>query len=177
MINFDVDTSSFQSFTREAIKNLDVESQLKVLRGFALKFIGEVVPKTPVDTGQARGGWTAMKGSVTATQGGFGRIGPGAVEGRRKSSYTETKRGGQVTLIIHNGVPHIVYLELGSSQQAPSGFVRQTMREMAKDLTEDMRREIEAELRLANIHARRTSGLRQGIGRRPSSGRLNIARR
>lgn len=172
MINFDVDISEFQAFTHEAVKNLDVESQLKVLRGFALKFIGEVVPKTPVDTSQARGGWTAMKGSGLGLE-----MGPGAAEGRRQSSYTESKRGKEASLTIHNGVPHIVYLELGSSQQAPSGFVRQTMREMAKDLTEVMQREVMEELRSANEAARRATGLRQGIGRRPSSGPVEIARR
>ena len=162
MINFDVDTRGFQTFTQEAVKGLDADDQLKILRGIALKFISEVVPRTPVDTGQARGGWTAMKGSSRSVR--IGGEPGGASRGRKQGRYKESKGRGEAGLEIFNGVPHIVYLELGSSQQAPGGFVRQVIREMqAKgEVTREFKRELEKQLRLANIKARALSGLRQG---------------
>jgi hypothetical protein len=171
MMEFDVDIRGFQSFTQEAVKNLDADQQLKVLRALALTFVGKVVPRTPVDTGQARGGWSAMGGTSVLAKG------PGAALGRQQSDYKESTAGGQASIEITNGVPHIVYLELGSSQQAPSGFVRLTLREMVPAFRDTTMREVEKELRLANIKSRRATGLRQGLGSRDYGTRANVMRK
>lgn len=183
MIDFKVETDQFQEFTRKAVENLDVDDQLKVLRAFTLKFIGEVIPLTPVDTGQARAGWSAASGrlggvkalatSIELTGGDHGE----QEAGRRMSSYRETKRNGVAGIELVNGVPHIVYLELGSSDQAPSGFVRLTLREMASELTDDMRVELVKSLEKANAEARLATGLRQGSGPRSPLGPQAIRNR
>lgn len=156
----DVDTRMWDEFTEQATRELDTEQQKKWIRAMALEFIKEVIPRTPVDTGRARAGWTLE------------RRGP-------DNSYfrVNTRLFGGAEGQIFNGVPYISYLELGSSQQAPGGFVRQTLREISGNLVEESERRTEAALRAANIKARRKIGLRQGIGRRPSSGRYNLRAR
>lgn len=177
-IDFSVETEMMERFVQRSIENVtEPAERKKALRSISLLFIEAVVPITPKDTGRAQGGWTAMRGSVKATKGGYGRMGPGAVQGRRESSYRIVIKGSEAYAEILNGVPYIAYLELGSSQQAPAGFVRIAMRRVAKKAGKDIGRRTEAALRLANIQARREIGLRQGIGRRPGSGRLNIRRR
>lgn len=174
----DVDIRGWDAFVEQATAEMDTEQEAKFVRAMALTFIGAVIPRTPVDTGRARGGWTAMRGSVTATQGAYGQLGPGAVQGRRESSFT-FKSGPRTGTYaeIFNGVPYITYLELGSSQQAPSGFVRLTLRELSGEMAREGERRTEAALRLANIKSRAQIGLRQGLGRAPGSGRANLGRR
>ena len=65
-----------------------------------------IVIATPVDTGQARASWRLNKTKNTATE----------VEWR-----------------IVNGVPYIVFLELGSSKQAANGMVRVNLDKFIKD--------------------------------------------
>jgi len=156
----EVDTRGWEAFTEEATREMDDKQQSKFVRAMALKFIGEVVPRTPVDTGRARSGWT------------MDRRGPDG------SFYKERRRFlGGVEGQIFNGVPYISYLELGSSQQAPSGFVRLTLRELSGEMAKEGERRTEAALRLANAKARAKIGLRQGLGPRDPDGRANLLRR
>lgn len=60
--------------------------------------------RTPIATGQARRGWTAPK---------------------------MTERGPRLEVSIKNGEDYIVALEFGSSQQAPTGMLRNSMRRIA----------------------------------------------
>jgi len=181
MITAAVDTRAFQVWTKEAAKELNNADRLKLYRALALKFLEKVIPRTPVDNGQARGGWTAASRRLPGVRG--IRIGGAdrAMEelGRSQSSYKEkgARGGGEIAIEIFNGVPHIVYLELGSSQQAPGGFIRLTTREMMGDLIKGELRRTEAAFRAANIKARRATGLRQGLGPRDPLGRANLLRR
>lgn len=169
MINGYVDTTGFDVFTEELAKGLDGPERTKLMRALAFKFIGKVIPRTPVDTGRARGGWTAMPRTAGLASGSKAR------EGRAVSSYTEKgRRTDKFSIEVHNGVPYISYLELGSSQQAPGGFIRLTLREMmATEGTPEIARSIEAQMRLANIKARAAIGLKQGLGPRKHGGRAN----
>ena len=60
--------------------------------------------RTPIDTGQARRGWAAPE---------------------------MTESGDRLEVFITNEVEYIVALEFGHSQQAPTGMLRNSMREIA----------------------------------------------
>jgi len=68
--------------------------------------------RTPKDTGHARGSWTIGRDSSVP--------------------FLQFELG--------NGVEYIVYLEFGSSKQAPTGMVRVTLNEQAGALSEIARR-------------------------------------
>lgn len=171
MILSEVDTAQFDAMVDEALDTLsDPNEQRTYIRAIALDFVQRVIPQTPVDTGRARAGWTAVPRSPRVG-------GQGASLGRSESEYKERRGRGRFSATLTNAVPYITYLELGSSQQAPSGFVRLTLREMSGQAAKEGARRTEAALRLANIKARRMAGVHQGIGRRPGSGRFNIRRR
>ncbi len=184
MITGDVDIREFQEFTRQAIKKIE-DPRLKriALRGYALKFLQRVIPDTPVKTGRARAAWTAASGKlpgVNAIKIGGNDHGE-QLRGRTEGQYKESTRStnpASWSIEIFNGAPHITYLELGASNQAPSGMVRINLREMAtKDIAHGERRRIEKAMRVANIKARRTHGLRQGKMKRNAMGRANLRRR
>ena len=60
--------------------------------------------RTPIDTGQARRGWSAPR---------------------------LTEAGKKMQVSIENHVEYIIALEFGSSQQAPTGMLRNSMRQIA----------------------------------------------
>lgn len=84
----------------------------------------EVVTETPVDLGQARGGWklTAMqketRSPVAPPEGSTLPAPPVKIDGRLRA-------GG--TLYLTNGVAHIVFLNEGSSKNAPPQFIEQSL--------------------------------------------------
>ena len=86
----------------------------------------DVILKTPVDTGRARGGWGAGAEAVgirvPAKQ--------GHAEGRARSEFSAAKRGNAVRLVTTNRVDYIEHLEAGTSTQAPFGMVRLAYREL-----------------------------------------------
>lgn len=84
----------------------------------------EVILKTPVDTGRARGNWQAAIGSKPA----------GTLEREDKSGQLAINEAaakvagfslGQ-TLYLTNNLPYAMRLEYGYSKQAPAGMVRLT---------------------------------------------------
>jgi hypothetical protein len=175
-IRGDVNTEVFDTFLQEFSKDMDREAKGNFLRATALEFIKTVVPLTPVDFGQARAGWAAASYRLSA---GLRFSGQKAAEGRRQGTYTERiNKGDRQFIEIGNGVEHIEYLEMGSSQQAPSGMVRLSLRKIVAKARGEAHRSVEAAIRAANIKARRAIGLRQGKSKRIGPGtRQNIARR
>lgn len=112
---------------------LTEELTTNVAKKTALDIMAAVVVPTPTDTGQARAGWLISTGSRTdaapsreefeAHQGdGI----PPKMEGEevisRASDAVEGAEFGQV-IFVQNNVGHIVFLNEGSSIQAPSKFV------------------------------------------------------
>lgn len=74
-----------------------------------------IVSRTPVDTGRARANWFLDFGGFSAKT----TSGVGAPSTTRGATWTITS--GNV--FIHNSVEYIVYLDEGSSAQAPQGIV------------------------------------------------------
>jgi hypothetical protein len=115
----------------------------RVGRQIFFELLKRVILKTPVDTGRARGGWGAgaevygiriPQGGGRGADGRFTSGGAGAAEGRALSEYTETTTGTTIRLRCVNNVVYIVFLEHGSSDQAPIGMVRISMMEVEQML-------------------------------------------
>lgn len=174
-----VDDLGFRTMVNALVDQIEDEGlRTKAIRAYALKFIEAVVPATPVDKGRARGGWTAAQTRIPQVS--TLRTGPNAEQGRQESRYTEkglNTPGAKIHAEIFNGVPYITFLELGSSRQAPSGFVRIALRELLTEMTDGEKRRVEAAIPAANEKARRVSGVRQGGPTRSTSGHINLRRR
>lgn len=131
--SFKVETSRFDAFADRLLAGFTVDQQEIMLRALGLKFLAQVAPQTPVDTGRARAGWAAMadaEGMPLPLRGQREAIAKGRAEG----SF-ELLRGRQsATLRIRNAVPYIVPLEYGHSDKAPAGFVRITLRQMRREM-------------------------------------------
>ena len=155
----------YSTFLKEFSGEIQSPGKKRVAsRALSLLFLGEVIPETPVDTGRARGGWTASPHYNNFNVGGSDQ--DEVLKGRLESDYNErqTRRGWTIEII--NGVRHIVPLELGSSLQAPAGFARKTLAKLSGKFREKELRRVVAAIRLANIRARAQFGIRQGLGAR-----------
>jgi len=156
-----LETEKFERFTRKLVRGMSQRGASKALRGTALEFIGRVVDRTPVRTGRAQWGWTAYAERHGYPHGAGGDDMEGRAEGLEASSYRDESRGFREPFIeIINGVVYIVPLEYGHSEQAPAGFMRITMREIAAGqvMTLKLQAELETQIAKANVGA--------GLGRR-----------
>ena len=88
----------------------------KAFRALILECAKRVIFRTPVDTGRARGNWQISIGSPTTSE--FDEDEDGRVTIMGVRSDTKDVDAGQVVYLL-NGVPYIIYLERGSSDQAP----------------------------------------------------------
>lgn len=117
---------SFDTFSLEVeqfAKGLMPKQVLILQKKIALEALARVVQKTPVDTGRARGNWqvtvgTPAEGELAVT----GRVEPA-------SSGLAALKPFDVVYIVNN-VDYIIYLEGGSSGQAPAGMVAVTVEEL-----------------------------------------------
>lgn len=131
----DFDIEGFRQWTELAIKEVERDAARKVLRALALDFIRRVIEKTPVDFGRARAGWASFAVKMgRSPRIGKGRAGKETTEeqakGLAEGSFKESFRGADQFIDIINGVSYIVFLEFGSSDQAPGGMMRITFKEM-----------------------------------------------
>lgn len=93
----------------------------EIKKAIAKEFLTNVVPATPVDTGQARSNWNVSLGSPSfVTRPTEGRSGDAALQrGVRAIGRAQAGQG----IHIANGLPYIQRLNEGWSAQAPSGFI------------------------------------------------------
>jgi hypothetical protein len=93
-------------------------------RKIALDAFSEVILKTPVDTGRARGNWQVAIGSVPS-----GTVEIDDKEGTATIGAVQAQGMGLKigdVIYLANNLPYIERLEEGSSKQAPAGMVRLT---------------------------------------------------
>ncbi len=109
-----------------------------------------------VDTGRARSGWYAsvagLNPSSASRKNWSAKVktdDPKAIsEGKRKGSFVNKLKGrGSKYVELINGVGYMIFLEYGSSSQAPAGIVRIAMAKMKGGLPTLMNDEY-----LANWH-------------------------
>ena len=78
-------------------------------RAVAFEFFARVVQGTPVDTGRARANWGLVDSVPDANE---------------DSPVVHVTEGKIEVIYLYNNLPYIVELEMGSSKQAPAGFIR-----------------------------------------------------
>lgn len=119
-MQFNLDLQKFVPKARKEASNF--------VRLIALDLYSRITKRTPVDTGRARAGW--------------------AISVNAPSDYVPPEGSGDVQMIesdisgfdldqviyIFNNVHYIVYLENGSSDQAPAGMVRISLAEIEAEL-------------------------------------------
>lgn len=114
-----------------------------VVSSLGVNVTAELIEETPVDTGWARANWVPTIGTpdvFNADLEGF-EPGPGLVSSRAsvQSSAvgvvaTTYKHPSQGPIFVSNNVPYILSLNDGSSDQAPSGFVQNSIVRAIKSL-------------------------------------------
>ena len=99
-----------------------------VVQKLTIDIFGNVILKTPVDTGRARMNWTASVGSYGSNMvDGFDRSGSESIN--KMSGLVSKTESGSIVYLVNN-LPYIRRLEYdGWSSQAPAGMVRVTIAE------------------------------------------------
>lgn len=111
------------------IEGRQVNLQL-VFRKIMAELFDAIVLATPVDTGQARAGWRLTGGGLdfrmTLSSEGSAQLQRAPAIGAQRS-IGALPSGPRITYTFENAVFHIVFLEMGSSSQAPNGMVRNAL--------------------------------------------------
>jgi len=125
LLSVEIEQENFNAFVNKFLRESKKEADI-VIKKIALDLLRRVIMKNPVKTGRARSGW------YPALDGLGGKSPPG---GEREGKYVEHLKGtlDKYVLLINN-VKYIMYLEYGSSSQAPAGMVRVSLREMQGSL-------------------------------------------
>lgn len=98
-----------------------------------------LVAKTPVLTGEARAGWNASTDTPDLTHDATKRDLSGTSTIADIASYAATLPNGSSLHFISNGTPYIEQLEMGSSEQNPTGMARTTELEIGAIVDEAAR--------------------------------------
>lgn len=133
-MSFELDIKKFKEKVKDRSKLVLQKTALEIHKG--------VVVSTPVDTGRARAGWDVGINNVT----------PGAAANMGKT-IQEIVNAGELTIkqaeaddaiFVSNNVNYIEFLENGSSEQAPNGMVKKTLRrfpQFVRKSTQESKRE------------------------------------
>lgn len=118
---------SFDEFARNLNRRAErlQKNAEDATRASAIAIVETAVLTTPVDTGQARGGWIATIGGPSFAEGGIDPVGGGTIGAA--TAVVGGWREGAGAIFIANNVAHIVPLNNGSSAQAPQGMVEQAL--------------------------------------------------
>ena len=100
---------------------------MKLGRRLCTELTRRVVERTPVDTGEARGGWNPAINTIDFTaDGALDKTGAGVIAEAQRVVAT-MQAGDEYSCA--NSVGHISVLEYGWSKQAPAGMLRVTIAE------------------------------------------------
>lgn len=98
----------------EILEDIDTFTQ-----EFSKDSFAEVVNRTPVATGYAKGNWNLSIGAPDFTERNEDPSGNSTIS--RAQSVAQNIEGGNV-IYISNGVDYVFWLEQGTSDQAPQGM-------------------------------------------------------
>jgi hypothetical protein len=103
------------------------EKPMQAGRKLCSELSRRVIERTPVDKGEARGGWNAALNTID--QSAEGALDPTGLEviAQAEVVITQMRTGDEFSLA--NSVDHIGKLEYGASQQAPAGMLSVTIAE------------------------------------------------
>lgn len=165
------ETKQFHKWIDEYTEELPRRVLPMALRAMALEFVSRAVKLTPVDTGRARGGWISFIEAETPlpaetlvrdtsrVAGSSEKVtGAQISKGRSESDHTTDLNGKDQYVEVINGVPYIVQLEFGSSDQNPTGMVRVAFREMQGKADDIFLKELEKANKKATAKSRGVRG-------------------
>ena len=112
----------------DASKDDAKRDTLAVHRLIALEALRRIVLKTPVDTGAARGSWRLNIGEAPEPDDPNTQKSPWTIIIEANSLLRTLKRGK--TVWISSSLDYILFLEDGSSEQAPQGMIAVTLEEL-----------------------------------------------
>jgi len=152
-LTFDLITDGWEAFVKDLLRCVE-RDEGKLVRKIAIDFVKAVIPKTPVDQGRARAGWQSylLDQGMPIRISGRNVTEQAVVEGTAEGTFREEFSRDDAFVEIINGVSYIIYLEYGSSDQAPAGMVRITFREFeaSEKLTKEYRAMLRDEIAEAN---------------------------
>jgi Bacteriophage HK97-gp10, putative tail-component len=128
MTTLSVNVSDFNKAVSDFADKLPETHLAPFVQKIAFQVLRGVVFKTPVDTGRARAGWQVGIDSDPAGQSGADPNG-GETISKGLAVIQRWRPFAQITIV--NNVEYIVYLEEGSSKQAPAGMLSLTLQEVA----------------------------------------------
>ena len=114
-----VSLGQFARNIRRRGRNVEVNANRLVIET-AGSILSRVVVATPVDTGRARGGWVVGLGEPNRQSNALDKSGGATIVAGR--NVLRARRTEQ-TIYLSNNVNYIVFLDQGSSAQAPANFV------------------------------------------------------
>jgi len=157
------ETKQFHKWIDEYTKALPRDVLPTTLRALALDFVGKVIKRTPVDLGRARSGWLAYAEHTNKQFEVGGADTPEAeaarTRGESEGSFGEDFRGKDQYIEVINGVPYILQLEFGSSEQGHGrGMVRIAFREMQGTADDVFLKELEKANKKATAKSRGIRG-------------------
>ena len=160
LFSMEIETKNFNRHIKQFKKRVNIADEI-VLKKFAFDLIKKIIEKSPVDTGRSRAGWyVAMEklgGGYVFDRQSKKPVRDSAIDpkgysesevalGKGEGSYTQSLTGKLKWIELVNGVNYIIFLEYGSSQQAPYGMVRLSMRELSgKKLPRQMGKALQKE--------------------------------
>ncbi|MGK3273558.1 HK97 gp10 family phage protein [Comamonas kerstersii] len=101
-----------------------------VVRKVALDMGGQLIDRSPVDTGRFKNNWVTSMGSMSTATGGNADPSAGTARTLLKTQVDGWKPGQ--TIFITNSLPYAMRLEHGYSKQAPAGMVKLTVQNYAQ---------------------------------------------
>jgi len=115
-------TIDLRKFAEKTGANIDT-----VRRKVALDIFGNIIKKTPVDTGRAKGSWVSSINSPSSSV--LNTVDKNGSVALNNAAQTVSAWDGDDTIWIVNNLPYIRRLEYGWSLQAPVGMLRLSVRE------------------------------------------------
>lgn len=115
----------------------------RVMRKLQLRAWQALTSATPVDTGHARSSWTPTLGSPAANVlriPADRKLAKREARQRRKANLSKAQKIAtsyklsQGPVFLTNAAPHIIYLNAGSSSQAPTNFVERAINKALRNL-------------------------------------------
>ncbi len=123
---------NLQEFNKEldaAVKDMEEKQFKPFIKKIALTLLARIVLKNPVDTGRSRGNWQTEINFNNDDEVVNGKSrGPQDVINECLNKLANFTIGA--TIRIFNNVPYIIFLENGSSKQAPRGMVAISVEEL-----------------------------------------------
>lgn len=133
-------SKEFRDFQKQFKKASDIviKGSEEVVRAAAISLFGEIIKRTPVDTGRLRGNWQASLSSpATGTLSIIDRSGATAVN-KVKQKAAEFKINDIIYLT--NNLEYAQYIENGTPYIRPFGMVKTTLRDFKATVKQQARK-------------------------------------